>query len=86
MANIKQQKKRNKTNEKSRLQNASFKSSVKTLVKQVKTAVSNADKQKALALLNLAYKKFDKGVSKRIYHANFSARNKSDLQKLINTL
>ncbi|MGL9688085.1 MAG: 30S ribosomal protein S20 [Candidatus Phytoplasma sp. TWB_XP] len=86
MANIKQQKKCNKTNEKRRLQNVSFKSSVKTVVKQVKTAVANADKQKALVLLSVAYKKFDKGVSKRVYHANFSARNKSDLQKLVNTL
>ena len=35
MANIKQQIKRNKTNEKRRLQNASFKSSVKTALEQV---------------------------------------------------
>ena len=35
MANIKQQVKRNKTNEKKRLKNASFKSSVKTAVKAV---------------------------------------------------
>ncbi|MBU1093989.1 MAG: 30S ribosomal protein S20, partial [Firmicutes bacterium] len=33
MANIKQQIKRNKTNEKRRLSNASFKSSVKTAIK-----------------------------------------------------
>ncbi|MBS2126445.1 30S ribosomal protein S20 ['Fragaria x ananassa' phyllody phytoplasma] len=86
MANIKQQIKRNKTNEKRRLRNLSFSSSVKTVIKQVKGAVASADKTKALSLLSYAYKKLDKGVVKRIYHANYAARNKSILQKLVNTI
>ena len=40
MANIKQQMKRNLTNEKRRLQNASFKSSLKTALKAVDAAVA----------------------------------------------
>ncbi|AGL90320.1 30S ribosomal protein S20 [Candidatus Phytoplasma australiense] len=86
MANIKQQKKRNKTNEKRRLRNISFKSATKTIVKQVKIAVEQADKAKALANLSLAYQKLDKGASKKIYHANFVNRNKANLQKLVNTI
>ncbi|CCP88064.1 30S ribosomal protein S20 [Candidatus Phytoplasma solani] len=86
MANIKQQKKRIKTDEKRRLRNISFKSSVKTTVKRVKIAVTNADKTQALNFLNLAYKKLDKGASKKIYHLNFVARNKSVLQKLVNSI
>ena len=43
MANIKQQMKRNLTNEKRRLQNASFKSSLKTALKAVDAAVANKD-------------------------------------------
>ena len=43
MANIKQQAKRNLTNEKKRLINAAFKSSVKTALKGVEVAVENKD-------------------------------------------
>ncbi|WP_349401790.1 SSU ribosomal protein S20p [Candidatus Phytoplasma solani] len=86
MANIKQQIKRNKTNEKRRLRNISFKSATKTVIKQVKTAVEKSDKAKALSCLSLAYKKLDKGASKKIYHNNFTSRSKANLQKLVNTL
>ncbi|MBU1141755.1 MAG: 30S ribosomal protein S20, partial [Firmicutes bacterium] len=61
MANIKQQIKRNKTNEKRRLNNASFKSSVKTAVKAVELAVATKDKEKATVTLSFAHKKLDKG-------------------------
>lgn len=86
MANIKQQIKRNKTNEKSRILNQGFKSSVKTAIKKVETAVSENNKELALESLNFAFKKLDKGNNKGIYHKNFIARKKSSLQKLVNTL
>lgn len=86
MANIKQQIKRNKTNEKKRLQNASFKSSVKTAIKRVEQAVEEKKKDEAISRLNFANKKLDKGQVKGIYHRNYVARNKSRLQKLVNTL
>ncbi len=86
MANIKQQIKRNKTNEKRRLQNASFKSSVKTAVKAVQSAVTANDKEKALASLSLASKKLDKGQAKGIFHKNYVARHKSSLALLVNSL
>ncbi|NLK12953.1 MAG: 30S ribosomal protein S20 [Candidatus Phytoplasma sp.] len=86
MANIKQQIKRNKTNEKRRLSNASFKSSVRTAVKQVEIAVAAGDKEKALTSLSFAHKKLDKGLAKGIYHTNFVARKKSSLTKLVNNL
>ncbi len=66
MANIKQQIKRNKTNEKRRLQNASFKSSVKTAYKQVEKLVAEGNKAEALEALNFAYKKLDKALAKGI--------------------
>ena len=53
MANIKQQIKRNKTNEKRRLSNASFKSSVKTAIKAVELAVAAKDKEKAKKLVKV---------------------------------
>ena len=86
MANIKQQIKRNKTNEKRRLRNASFKSSVKTAIKSVELAVRANDKEKAVEALSFAHKKLDKGQAKGIYHKNFIARHKSQLTNLVNSL
>lgn len=86
MANIKQQVKRIRTNEKSRLANASFKASVKTAIKGVEAAVAANDAQAAANAYNLASKKLDKGLAKGIFHKNFVARNKSRLSKLVNTL
>ncbi|KOR75317.1 30S ribosomal protein S20 [Candidatus Phytoplasma pruni] len=86
MANIKQQKKRNKTNEKRRLKNASYKSSVKTAIKKFKAAAVASEKIQALTLLNYVNKKLDKGLSKGIYHSNFVSRNKSNFSKMFNQI
>lgn len=86
MANIKQQKKRNLTNEKQRLLNASFKSSLKTAVKAVEKFVEAKDSEKANEALMFAFKKLDKAVTKGFLHKNNAARHKSRLQKLVNSL
>lgn len=86
MANIKQQVKRNKTNEKKRLLNASFKSSVKTALKAVETAVAAGNKEEAVAAYKLAAKKLDKGLASGVFHKNYVARNKSRLSLLVNSL
>lgn len=86
MANIKQQIKRVKTNEKARQFNQSFKSSVKTAIKAVLVAVENKDKDAANTALATAYKKLDKAQAKGIYHKNFVARNKSELANAVNSL
>jgi small subunit ribosomal protein S20 len=86
MANIKQQIKRNKTNEKRRLFNASFKSSVRTAIKAVERAVESKDADAANTALAFANKKLDKGLAKGIYHKNFVARNKSHLAKTVNNI
>lgn len=86
MANIKQQIKRNKQNEKARLINQSFKSATKTAIKNVENAVAAGDKDKAVVLLSAAYKKLDKGQAKGIFHKNFVARHKADLAILINKM
>lgn len=84
MANIKQQAKRNRTNFKQRLQNAAFKSSVKTAIKRVEAAVKNNNSEEAKSALQYAFKKLDKGLAKGIYHKNFVSRNKSRLSKMVN--
>lgn len=86
MANIKSQVKRIKTNEKARLANASFKSSMRTAIKAVEAAVKAGDKELAVKLLTVAYSKIDKSVSRGIQHKNTAARQKSRLSALIASL
>lgn len=86
MPNIKSQKKRVKTNEKRRLLNSSFKSSMKTAIKKVKLAVENKNLDEAQIALAYAYKKLDKAQSKGILHKNNVAHKKSKLTILVNTI
>lgn len=81
MANIKSQIKRNKTNEKARLRNKAVKSSVKTVVRAAREAISAGDAAKATAAVALAGKKLDKAVSKGVLHKNAAANKKSALAK-----
>ena len=86
MANIKQQIKRVHTNEKARMANVAFKSSLKTAMKAVLAAVQAKDLEKAQAALSFAYKKLDKAQAKGIVHKNYVARHKSELATAVNTL
>lgn len=86
MANIKQQKKRDITNSKKRLLNASFSSSVKTAVKAFEAKVAEGDKEGAIVAYNFACKKLDKAVTKGIHHKNYASRQKSHLSKALNSL
>lgn len=86
MAHIKQQMKRNLTNEKRRLRNASFRSSVKSAMRAVESAVEANDKEKAIEMLRSAHKKLDKGQAKGIYHKNYVGRHKSSLTRMVNGL
>ncbi len=86
MANIKQQKKRDITNNKKRLLNASFQSSLKTAVKAFEAAVAAGDKAKAQEAYNFACKKIDKAVTKGIHHKNYASRQKSRLAKALSAL
>ena len=52
MANIKSQIKRNKTNEKARLRNISYKSKLRTAMKAVRVACEGKDVEKATLALN----------------------------------
>ena len=84
MANIKQQKKRIGQDAKRRAANAMFKSSLKTAIKRVESAVEAGNKEGALNELSGAFKKLDKALAKGILHKNNVARQKSYLQKLVN--
>jgi len=86
MANIKQQIKRVKTNEKARQFNASYKSGMKTAMKAVLVAAQKNDKAAAQEALAFAFKKLDKAQAKGIVHKNFVAHKKSELSQIVNAL
>ena len=86
MANIKSQIKRNRTNEKARQRNVSAKSAVRTAAKKVRLAVEAKDLAKAEEALNAAFRLIDKTVSDGIQHANTAARQKGELQRLVNSI
>ena len=86
MANIKSQIKRNRTNEKARQRNVSAKSAVRTAAKKVKLAAEAKDLAKAEEALNAAFRLIDKTVSDGIQHENTAARQKGELQRLVNSI
>ena len=86
MAQIKSQIKRNRTNEIARLRNKSAKSALRTAAKKVRAAVEAKDLPAAEAALKAAFRLIDKSVSDGIQHKNTAARQKSELQKLVNSL
>ncbi|MDQ0568086.1 30S ribosomal protein S20 [Mycoplasma yeatsii] len=78
MANIKSQKKRVLTNEKSRLANRAFKSEIKTAIKKA-LAAKKADDANKDQLVKAAVSLVDKGLKKGIFKENKAAREKSRL-------
>lgn len=86
MANIKSQKKRILTNEKARQRNKAVKSSLKTAVKKVQTAVDAGDADGAMAAALEASKLLDRAASKGMIHKNQAANRKSGIVKLANSV
>ncbi|NNN14923.1 MAG: 30S ribosomal protein S20 [Acidimicrobiaceae bacterium] len=82
MANIKSQKKRNKTNEKARLRNKAVRSEMKT---RIKTAldVAGSGEGDTEAALRIAIKRLDTAAAKGVIHKNQAARKKSRLAKRV---
>jgi small subunit ribosomal protein S20 len=86
VANIKSQKKRIITNEKSRMRNRAVKSELKTATRHVKDAVAEGDGAKAYAAALAACRLMDKAVTKGVIHKNQAANRKSGIMKLANTI
>lgn len=90
MANNKSAIKRIKINERQRVENAPYKSLVKTFVKKYFKALEEFEANpgeenlsKVKTFLNLAYSKIDKAKKKNILHKNNAARKKSRLSKAL---
>lgn len=86
MANIKSQIKRNRTNEEARLRNKAARTAIRTSIKKVKVAVEAKNVEEAEKALLAAYRLIDKSVSDGIQHKNTAARQKSEVQRLVNSL
>ena len=78
MANIKSAIKRNRQNEVRRSRNRSFRSEMRTLVKSARDSGTLEDTAAAI-------KKIDRAAAKGIIHANKASREKSRLQKSLNS-
>ena len=92
MANTKSAEKRIQTNERNRLQNRYYKSSVRTLIKLFfqdlevyKTSKNPEEKEKLNKTLSSIYSFLDKGTKKHIFHKNATARKKSKLAAYLKT-
>jgi|TARA_B110000967_G_scaffold209372_1_gene265269 small subunit ribosomal protein S20 len=86
MANNKSAKKRILINERNRLQNRFYKTSVRTLTKiyskslsEYKTSPTLENKEKVQNILNSTYSLIDKGCKKDVFHRNTAARKKSKM-------
>jgi small subunit ribosomal protein S20 len=86
MANTKSSKKRIQTNERNRLKNRLYKSSVRTLTKSFfkylevyKSSKDLEDKEKIQQTLNSIYSLIDKGTKRNVFHKNTAARKKAQL-------
>jgi small subunit ribosomal protein S20 len=71
--------KRNKQNEKQRLINKSFRSTVRTALNEFEAAVKGNDRAVINEKLSLVYSLMDKGVKKGIYKINKASRTKARL-------
>lgn len=86
MANIKSQKKRNRTNERARLRNQAIKSALRTDIRAFREAAEAGDKEKAAELLRVASRSLDKAVTKGTIHKNQAANKKSAMARKVNSL
>ncbi len=86
MANHKSAIKRNKQNAVRNARNTHIRSTLRTFVKQIRTAVANGDPDGARAALERAIPYIDKAATKGVIHKATASRKISRLSKLVNTL
>lgn len=86
MAHTKQQEKRIRTNERSRLRNKAVKSSLRTAVRAFREATAAGEKDRAAALMASTGRKLDKAASNGVIHKNQAANKKSSLARAYSKL
>ena len=86
MANIKSAKKRVLVDRRNEERNKAIRSSVKTAVKKVYTAIDANDAEAAKSALLNATSIIDKATRKGVYHKNYAARKVSRLSLAVNKM
>jgi len=83
MPNIKQQKKRVRIAAEERLENLRYASTVKTLIRRLRTAVAEGDRERIAAEHRELVRWLDKAAARGVLHRNAAARKKAQAAKLI---
>ena len=86
MANHKSAEKRNRQNKIRNARNTHIRSTMRTYVKKVRTAVAEGDQANAQALLEKAVPCIDKAAAKGVIHKATASRKISRLAKLVNAM
>ena len=86
MANTKSAEKRNRQNIKARERNRAQRSTLRTAIKKLRTAVASGDAARAQEILPETLSVIDKTAQKKVIHANTASRYKSRLTKKVATL
>lgn len=86
MANHRSAKKRMRQNVKRRLRNRSNRSSLRTQIRKLRSAIEANDKSMSKAELEPTISLIDKMVNKKILHRNTAARYKSRLTRHVNAV
>jgi small subunit ribosomal protein S20 len=82
MANIKQQKKRVRTQSRERLENLRYRSTIKTLTKRLESAASDGDAERIAAEHRELVRTIDRATARGALHRNTAARKKSQAARL----
>jgi small subunit ribosomal protein S20 len=83
MPNIRQQEKRVRTAARERLQNLRYRSTVKTLTRRLRAAVTEGDETKVAEEHKALVRAVDKAASKGALHRNTAARRKAQAARLV---
>ena len=86
MANTKSAEKRNRQNIKARERNRAHRSTLRTAIKKLRTAVASGDAARAQEILPETLSVIDKTAQKRVIHANTASRYKSRLAQKVAAL
>ena len=86
MANHKSAEKRNRQAEKRNARNTHIRSTMRTLVKNVREAAGAGDKEAAAEALKKAIPYIDKTATKGVIHKSTASRKISRLTKLVNSI
>lgn len=86
MANTKSAEKRNRQNIKARERNRAHRSTLRTAIKKLRTAVASGDTAQAQKILPETLSVIDKTAQKKVIHANTASRYKSRLTQKVTAL